>query len=214
MTDPINIILVDDHQIILDGLVEMIGHIPEFNVVGAFNKPSEVLKYIEKKPVEIIITDLEMGKDSGEDLLLKVKAYKPSIKVLVLTMHEEKSIIVQLLKNGADVYILKSAVKAMLVKAINEIASGSKFFPQNIIEIMVSEEKKTFSYHPQLKGLTNREKEILILIAEGLSSKEIGDKLFISDRTVDTHRSNLMKKLEVNNLASLIKIAFETELLG
>lgn len=214
MNNLIRIILVDDHQIILDGLVEMISQNSNIEVVKSFNKPSEVLPFLEKNTVDLIITDLEMGKHSGEDLMMQVKAYDSRTKVLVLTMHEEKSIIVRLFKNGADGYLLKSAGKEILLKAIQEISNGTKFFPQNIIEIMLSEEKSRSSYHPELKDLTNREKEILILIAEGLSSKEIGGKLFISTRTVDTHRANLMKKLDVNNIAGLIKIAFQTELLN
>ena len=161
----------------------------------------------------LLITDLDMPGMSGDEMLVLLKETNPSLKVLVLTMHEEKSVVKHLLSTGADGYLLKSSGKKSFLKAINEIREGNKYFPESILKILIKEETSKSPYHPGINELTKREKEILIQIAEGLSSKEIGSKLFISNRTVETHRTNIMRKLDVHNIAGLIKIAFKSELL-
>jgi len=150
----------------------------------------------------------------GEDLLLYCKSKFPSTKVIVLSMHNEKSIIKHLIEQGADGFIIKSAGKEEILKAIKAVSEGAKYFTDDVMQSLLQNDFKPKMEHCEaLSQITEREREIIILIANGLSSKEIGKKLFISPRTAETHRNNILKKLDVNGVAGLVRFAFKNGLI-
>ena len=154
--------------------------------------------------------DIDMPVLNGIEATKLIKEKFPHVKVIILSMHNESGLIKTLLKTGADGYVLKNADRSELLEAIKMVSGGKSYFSADVTRsLAVGDENPGSGFHKENKvaDLTTREIEILKLIAEGYSNKEIGDKLFISHRTVDTHRTNLMKKLDVNNVAGIIRFA-------
>lgn len=211
------ILIADDHQLILDGIREMIDALDGFEVVAtAQNGKDALLKFKTLLP-DIILTDLDMPQLNGLEFIREVKFKKEDIKILVLTMYGEQALLKKAEKYGASGYLLKTSDKTEFLKALIEVSDGKKYFPgksrgtNRDTKSRLGIEEETFSV---LKDLTKREKEILKLIANGFSNKEIGEKLFISHRTVDSHRTNLMKKIQVKNIAGLIRFAVKNGIAG
>lgn len=206
------ILIVDDHQLVLDGLSSIVESAEGFDLASTAVNGEEALKYLEHLKIDILMTDLDMPVMNGQELTKKCKSKYPEIKILVLTMHDEKAMIKQLMELGADGYILKNSDRNELIRALETIASGKKFFSTDVTMALSKEDEKPEDLEA-LKDFTPREIEILKLVSEGLSNKEIGEKLFISHRTVDTHRTNIMKKLNVHNIAGLIHFSIRHGLL-
>lgn len=203
------ILVCDDHQLVLDGLKSLINGQDDINVVSTANSGREAIRQLEILKVDIILMDIDMPEMNGIEATKILKKDYPEIKIIILTMHDEKSIIQLLMDIGADGYILKNATQEELLQGIRQVKQGKKHFSPDVTIALLRNDKESSSVSPDL---TERELEILKLIAEGFSNKEIGDKLFISHRTVDTHRTNLMKKLEINNIAGLIRYAIKHSL--
>lgn len=157
--------------------------------------------------------DIDMPEMNGLEAARIIQKTYPTVKVIVLSMHDEKAMIQALIGAGVDGYLLKNTPKAELVKAIYEVANGSSYFPVEVKSRLLEKDSDSFR-KGKLAELTDRELEILTCIAEGLSNKEIGEKLFISHRTVDTHRTNLMQKLDVHNVAGLVRLAIQCGLVN
>ena len=213
----IKIIIVDDHQLILDGLKFLIRGVPEFNFVGEAKSGLEALELIKTMPFDIILMGIEMDGISGIETSQLILKEFPDAKILALTMYNEKGIIEKFIEVGASGYALKNIKQEELTEAIKTVVSGKKYFSKAVMETML--EKKSTKIvsskeNPSENLLTNREVEILKLIAEGFSNREVGDKLGISPRTVDTHRTNIMEKLEIKNIAGLIRYAIENGYIG
>lgn len=213
---PAKIFLCDDHQLIIDGLKNiLIGH-PEFELVGDANNGEQALKFFSVVKPNLVLMDIDMPVMNGLEASQQIVKLHPEVKILVLTMHDEPALVRKIMEIGAHGYMLKNSDQEELIKAIHDILAGKLHFPQEILDGKKANEAETFSIKPSdavlISQLTEREIEILKLIAEGLSNKEIGDKLFISHRTVDTHRTNLMKKLDVHNIAGLIRFAIRNHL--
>ena len=207
----IRVLLVDDHEILLSGLKELLTtSAPNYEITTAKTgeEAIEHLSSIYQKP-QVIITDLDMAAISGKDLCAFVSRDFPDIKTLVLSMHLEKGIIKELIKSGAHGYLSKTCGKLELNAAIDAVLRGKRFFSTDVLESLSQEEEKP-EVNMFLRHLSTREIEILKLTANGLSSKEIGESLSISHRTVETHRNNIIKKLEVKNVAGLIKVAVKS----
>lgn len=210
----IRTLLIDDHKIILDGISSLLDSDKEIEVLRTFQNPNEALKFLDSSPVDVIFTDLDMPEMNGEDVLAYCKSKFPSSKVIVLSMHNEKSVIRHLIELGADGYLIKSAGKLEIIQAVKTVNSGAKFFSDDVMQSLIQAGTNAATVaNPALEQLTDREMEIIKLIANGLSSKEIGDKLFISPRTAETHRNNILKKLEVNGIAGIIRFAFQQKLI-
>ncbi|MGB0429813.1 MAG: response regulator [Bacteroidia bacterium] len=210
----IRILLVDDHEVVLSGLRELINsgeHKYDITTASSAEEALEKLSAFYQKP-DVIITDLDMESLSGRDLCKKVAQEYPSIKTLVLSMHTEKGIVRELIKAGAHGYLSKTCGKAELHAAVNAVLRGKKFYSTDVLESLSQDDEKP-EVNMFLRHLSARELEILKLTANGLSSKEIGDSLNISHRTVETHRNNIIKKLEVKNVAGLIKVAVKSGLI-
>jgi DNA-binding NarL/FixJ family response regulator len=209
--------MVDDHQIILDGLKALIKDVPEFVSVGEANSGEEALRIARSVEFDIILMDIEMEGISGIETTQLLINEHPSAKIMALTMYNEKGIINKILEAGASGYALKNVNKEELIEAIKTIVAGEKYFSKEVLMTM-SEKNSTIIVSskpdPNMDKLTRREIEILKLIAMGLSNREAGEKLFISPRTVDTHRTNIMEKLEIKNIAALIRYAIENGYIG
>lgn len=209
MTDHIKVMMVDDHQMFIDGIKALLNGQDRFMVVAEFTKGKEALKFLEQKEIDIIITDLSMPEMSGVELVKNVKENYPEIKILVLSMHNNRETISEILMSEAEGYILKNTGKKELLTALEKINNGGTFYSNEVMSLMFEKIKQEKKQEIALEQLTPREFEILTLITEELSSEEIGEKLFISRRTVETHRKNILAKTKVKTIVGLIKFAFE-----
>lgn len=199
----IKVLLVDDHQIIVDGLKSLLKDSADIMVAGEANNGREALRILNFLGIDVVLMDVDMPVMNGIDALKEIAKLYPRTSVIILSMHQEAGMIKSLMNLGAKGYLLKSSSKDELISAIRKVADGQSYFSTDVTLSLLS----SGSGNQQNEILTDRETEILRLIAEGFSNKEIGSKLFISHRTVDTHRTNLMKKLDVNNIAGLISYA-------
>ncbi len=207
----IKILLVDDHQIIIDGLKSLLNDTEGIRVVSDSNNGKNAIELLEVLDIDVILMDIDMPVMNGLDAAKIIKENKPDIKVVMLSMHSEKAMVKDLINIGIDGYLLKNSSKEELIDTIEKVSGGEKYFSSDITLSLLAEDNTQMEKDSLAKGinLTTREVEIIKLIAEGFTNKEIGQKLFISHRTVDTHRTNLMKKLEVNNVAGLISYAIK-----
>lgn len=208
------ILLVDDHQLIIDGLRDFISVDKRFTVVGEANNGNEAVNLAKILSPNIILMDIEMPGMSGIAACELIKKNHPAIKIIIVSQHDEKELIKKLVDLGADGYLLKNSSRDEVMKAIETVVAHKKYFSQDVTMSLLNKSNNLPEQNRfQEIQLTDREIEILKLIAEGLTNKEIGDNLSISHRTVDTHRTNLMKKLEVTNVAGLIRFAFQKGLI-
>lgn len=206
----IRIALADDHQLILDGISSFIEEEEDMCLVAQANNGKKLLQMLDNVSADVAILDLDMPEMGGLQVTQHLKKHKPEIGILILTMHNEQGLINEVLALGANGYVLKNTDRLELLTAIRKIAVGQSYFSSEVTLNLLNKKKAT--QQPDSENaieITSREKEILTLIVQGNSNKEIGNKLFISHRTVDTHRTNLMKKLKVKNIAGLIRFAIE-----
>jgi len=206
----IRIIIADDHSIIRDGLKAMLEKNTAFKVVGEAANGVELLNLAEKIPFDVICTDISMPVMDGVEATKQLVKKIPKVKVICLSMHEQVDYIKKMMEAGASGYIFKDSTKEELEAAIEAVHNGKKYFNQKLFDILVSAEKDESD---NAIVLSDREKEILKLISEEFTNPEIAEKLFISVRTVDTHRQNLLQKLNVKNTAGLVKFAIKSGLL-
>ncbi len=206
----IKVLLVDDHQIIVDGLKSLLKSTEGIVVTAAANNGLEALRILEILEIDVVLMDIDMPVMNGIDTLKEINKRGAKVKVIILSMHQEAGMIKSLMTIGAHGYLLKSCAQDELINAIRKVAGGQQFFSPEVTLSLLNPSQNDQQANNQLAELlTDRETEILKLIAEGFSNKEIGSKLFISHRTVDTHRTNIMKKLDVNNIAGLISYAIK-----
>ncbi len=207
----INILVVDDHQLVIDGLKSMLALEKSYVVKNEALNGQQALEMISAKPNEyqIVITDITMPLMSGIELCKIIKEKHPHIKVLILSMHNSITIIKDALNAEADGYMLKNTGQEEFLNAIDRVLGDGTYFSQDILPIILNlfqKEKKETLKHT----LTQREKEVLELIVQEFTSKEIAEKLFISKQTVDTHRINIMQKTDCKTLVGLIKYAIQS----
>lgn len=209
-----NILLTDDHQLVIDGLKNLLADEDAFEVVAEANNGKRAIEIIENIRIDLVLMDIDMPVMNGLEATAHIKKHHPEVKIIVLSMHDTHSVIQKSMTLGADGYLLKNSDKDELISAIKKVLDGQKFFSSDVtMALLNKKESSTDSDTITLAQLTEREIEILKKIAEGLSNKEIGDELFISHRTVDTHRTNLMRKLDVNNIAGLVRFAIKNGLI-
>jgi DNA-binding NarL/FixJ family response regulator len=206
----INVLIADDHKLIIDGIKAILNDVPYINIVGEAENGLDLIEKAKELKPDIILTDIEMPKLNGVDAVHKIHDILPEIKVIVLTMHLDKSLFIRMKSLGAVGYIHKNIEKDELLHAINQVLSNKEY--TNIDFFKDNESASIPIISPKVE-LTTRETEIIRLIAQGLTNSEIGDKLYISKRTVDTHRTNLLKKLNVSNVAGLFRYAFNNDLI-
>lgn len=207
----IKILIVDDHQVILDSLKLLFKTIENIEVVATVNDSRNVLLYLDNQGVDIIISDLHMPYFSGIDLCLKIKSKHPDTKIILLTMAEDALHIREALRAGVNGYVLKKVSKEELEKAIIQVMAGKKYYSDAVIEELANSPDDDLNNHKaeNIEKLTCREIEILKLVTMEYSTGEIAEKLFISIPTVESHRSNLMKKLQVKSAIGMVKYALK-----
>jgi two-component system nitrate/nitrite response regulator NarL len=203
----IRVLVVDDHRIVLDGLRALLDDASGFDCVATASNGKEALDLMKLLKVDIVLMDIDMPVMDGMEATIRIKRTMPDVKVLSLTQHSERAMVQKLMDCGSDGYVLKNIDRDELLLAIRKLMKGQKYFSEEVSKKMAEREVLTASSGAPAE-LTDREREVLRLIAEGLSSKQIGDKLFISSRTADTHRTNLMNKLDIHNIAGLIRFAY------
>jgi DNA-binding NarL/FixJ family response regulator len=212
----ITVLLVDDHKIIRDGIKSLLEGVENIKIVGEASNGVEAIEFFKKQPADVVIMDIRMPEMSGIETTQYLTQNYPNVKVLALTMHDEEAFIYKMLNAGASGYLLKNVGKEEFVTAIQKVYKGDNYFSLDLATKMITNMVLTKSSDTSNEvieneelQLTKREIEVIKLIAEGLTSQEIADKLFISPRTVDTHRRNLLQKLNVKNTAELIKFAIK-----
>lgn len=206
----IKIIIVDDHTVVRRGIRMLLEDVDEFNVVDEATNGVEAIKKCKELSPDIIISDITMPDMTGLELTKTLQKECPKIKVLLLTMHQESEYVINAFKSGAFGYLHKGVQEDEIVTAIIQIMNGEKYYSSEVSEILM---QNLINDKKEAEPLTKREQEVLKELIDGLSNKQIASKLFISIRTVDTHRSNIMNKLQVNNTAALVKYALQNNLI-
>lgn len=213
MDSPITILLVDDHQIFRDGLKGILESVPGIQVIGEASDGWEAWEWISAHQVDLVVTDIQMQPMDGIAFTERVKINHPDQKVLVLSMYDDVSVVQRIFEAEADGYILKNSGRDEFLTAIRRIHEGTSFYNREVMDILMQDLPKTKQRTDLAAVLTARELEILTMICEELSTKEIADKLFLSPRTIETHRKNLLQKTGVKTLVGLVKLAFAYNLL-
>ena len=209
------IILADDHPIVRRGLRSVLEAEKDFSLIGEAGDGIDAVRLVENLTPNILITDMMMPGLTGLEVIRQVRHRVPNVKIIILSMHAAESYVLEALRNGANGYVLKDSAADELVHAIREVLAGRRYLSSQLSEraietyIQKSESSITDSYD----SLTNREREVLKLAAEGCTNNEIAERLFISPRTAETHRANLMKKLGLSNHTELIRYAIRRGLL-
>lgn len=206
----IKLLLVDDHPIVLDGIKSHLSAQEEFLVVGDAANGQEAIRQARLLQPDIVLMDISMPHMNGMEAVAILRRQVPRAKILVLTMHDNREYISQIIRSGARGYLLKDTSPAELVRAIKIIHSGEVFFSPTVSRVVLEEfvkggQKK--SGPSEAGSLSEREREVLALIAEGYSNKEIANRLGVGVRTIETHRERIMRKLDIHSVAGLTKFA-------
>jgi DNA-binding NarL/FixJ family response regulator len=209
MQKTINVFIIDDHQMLIDGIKALLLNESDFNILGYALRSTEAIDRIKKMDVDVIITDINMPDMNGLQFANAIKRLKPEQKILALSMYGDKAVITDMIDAGVKGYVLKNTGKQELITALKLIANGGTYFSGDVAK----ELNRVDASIDKRYVLTPREREIVRYVAQGLSHTEIGDKIHISPRTVDTHRTNIMRKLEVHSIAELIKIALQLKII-
>ncbi len=212
----VRICLVDDHLMLLDGLSSLLSQHPAVEIAGMASNPLKFLDELPTIAADLLITDFSMPQLNGVQLIMEVKQRRPEIKTLLLTMHHDRSTVSEALAAESEGYILKNSGKEEIFQAIEAIAGGSTYYGKDVIKTLI---KKTDGARPPsvadtrlAEELTAREKAVLTLIMNELTSEEIAGQLCISKRTVDTYRQNLLEKTQAKTVVGLIKYAVRSGL--
>lgn len=208
----IKLMLVDDHRVLLEGIASLLQGEEKVEITGKATSAKELLHLMELNTPDILLTDINMPGISGTELARQVKELYPSVKIITLSMHDEASIVTEMLQAGASGYILKNTGKEELMAAIEKVFEGGVFYSSEVSDQMLRKLSSKSDDTNDLK-LTPREIEIVKLIAQELSNAQIGDKLFISERTVETHRKNIFRKTNSKTVVGLIRYAMEHKLI-
>ena len=205
----IKIIIADDHTMFLQGVDSMLKNEKSIEIVGKATNGEEVLAILENKDANMVLVDISMPKMDGIELTKVMKQRHPEIKILILSTHSNSQMIAKLIRLGANGYLLKNAEREELLEAIHTIHKNEEYFSKEVKDIYNEFNLKLNQKSFSITELSTREKEILKLISQELTAQEIADKLFISMNTVNTHRRNLLSKLNMKNTAGLVKYAVE-----
>ena len=210
--EEIRLIIVDDHQMFIDGIRLLLRKEKQLKIVGEALNGQAAFNLVKNHAVDLVITDINMPKLNGVELTRKIKADCPEVKVLVLSMYNDRETVTDILLAEAEGYILKNTGKSELMRAIERIIAGETHYSSEVLSIMMQRVQKQQRIDAETKDLTPRELEIINLIVQEFSTAQIADQLSISPRTVDTHRKNIMVKTNSKTLVGLIKYAFRNDL--
>jgi DNA-binding NarL/FixJ family response regulator len=215
--EPISISILDDHQIVVNGVEAMLKPYEHIRVVSTFLSGAALLQALEQSVPDVLLLDIILPDLSGKELVVQLKAQYPGLKILALTSLDAPAMISSMLRRGCSGYLLKGVCPDTLALAIETVHRGGEFLDPAVKDLMVSKLTKfrdqSAAQNAIVPVLTQREKEILQLIAEEYTTKDISEKLFISYRTAENHRHNLIQKLDVKNTAGLVKMAIQLGLI-
>jgi len=206
----VTLVIVDDHPIVIQGLKTLLADEKRIDITGSFTTGSAVISFLRENQVDVILLDIMLPDINGVELCREIKIISPGTCVIALSNHTERSLIMQILQNGAGGYLLKNASIEELISCINKALKGEIAFSKDVEDIIMRPSLNELKGRPQL---TKREKQILQLIAAGKTTAVMADELFISPFTIETHRRNLIQKFEVKNAAELVMIATQHQLL-
>jgi DNA-binding NarL/FixJ family response regulator len=205
----IKVFIVDDHPMVVEGIKGLLQGEENYPVIGSANFALEALEMFRQALPDVVLLDINLPDLNGIELCERIKKEFPTIKVLGISTFKERSYITRLMEKGASGYVLKNVDKEELIEAIRQVAGGRMYFSMEAATAITTQKSSS-----QVPILTSREKEILVLISEGLTNKEIADQLYISPLTVDSHRKNLLAKFTVRNTAALVKLGIEHGLIA
>jgi DNA-binding NarL/FixJ family response regulator len=208
----IRLLIADDHAIMRGGLKQIFAPEPDMAVVGEACDGAEVMNLLRQAPVDLLLLDLNMPGIKGPDLVQRIKVHHPSLKILMLSMHKEPQFTARMLKAGVQGYITKDCEPDILLAAIRKVAAGGRYIDPDLAEMIVFTDPSS-GQHPTHGLLSNREAQVLRLLATGKGVNEIGRELAISSKTVSTHKARLLEKLELTSMADLMRYAIEHQLL-
>ncbi|GGG97742.1 response regulator [Pedobacter zeae] len=202
----VSVLIVDDHYLVIEGVRSLLQGEKRIEWLGHATSTESCLAFLKHHQPEVILMDINLGNESGIALCKSIKEKYPAIHILGLSTFNQQSFIKKIIENGASGYVLKNATKNELLTAIFTVSMGRSYMSSDALQLLRKQENKTII-------LTRREKEVLEFIAEGLTNNEIAAKIFVSVTTVDTHRKNLLSKFQARNIASLVKMAVQMELI-
>jgi DNA-binding NarL/FixJ family response regulator len=209
------IVLADDHRLVREGLRRLLEENDQYRVVGEASTGDEAVAVAAAQNPDVVVMDLTMPGISGIEATRRIRNGWQDTKVLVLSMHGNRSYVEEVFKAGASGYVLKDAAASDLIQAIDAVCEGETFLSPSITQHVVDAlANPGESRERSLSTLTDREREVLTLIAEGLSSKEIGERLGVSLKTVESHRANLMDKLDIHKVSALVRFAIRAGLVA
>jgi two-component system invasion response regulator UvrY len=206
----IRVIIVDDHPVVRRGLKEIIAVEQDMQVVGEAENAQEAIRVIRRTVCDAVVLDITLPDGSGLDVLGRLKSERPTLPVLIMSIHDEELYALRVLKTGASGYLMKNSIPEELVKAIRKIASGGKYISLSLAERLASEPADQNT--PLHKKLSDREFQIMRLIASGKSLKEIGEELCISGKTVSSYRARILEKMKMSANADLTRYVLEHQL--
>ena len=209
----IRVLIVDDHPVVRKGLQSCLLKHEQLRVVGEAEDGMDALKKARELTPDVILTDISMPRMDGLAMAESLRRELPAIKILVLTVHSNKDFVLRVVKSGAHGYISKEAPTETLVKAIETVYSGHTYFSQEIAQAALTQLVANGGKDGDSDELTDREREVLVLIAEGQSNKEIANRLGIGVRTIETHRERIMRRLDIHSVAGLTKYAISNGLI-
>ncbi len=207
------IAITDDHRMVLKGIIAMLENTSEIKIVGTYENAEETIKNLESNLPDVLLLDINLPDMNGIDLSKILLKKYPDLKIIALTNFEDISFVKRMLKNGVHGYLLKNTDKLELLEAIKVVLLGEQYLHKDIKKKLLYQSTTKNTTNNLLVNLTRREKEVLQEIYEELTTQEISEKLFISPKTVETHRMNIMSKLGAKNSVGIIKNAIEKELL-
>lgn len=213
------LIIADDHQFILESIEILISTMPDYEVVRICSNGAEVLKTLEENSdIEIVLSDFSMPEMNGIELTYQIRQRFPQVKVILLTVSEDAQTIQEAFQAGVSGYIMKKAGKAEFEEALKTVATGKKYYSESVVFELLNRNKQVSdlvneTVEEKVENLSNREIEIVKLIAQEFSTNEIAEKLFLSPATVETHRHNILRKLGIKNAIGLVKFAIKNKLI-
>jgi two-component system response regulator NreC len=205
----INILLADDHEVVRKGLKALLSAEPDFNILGEAGDGIDTLELVSKLQPDVLVLDLMMPGMNGLEVTRRLSKKNPEVGIIILSMHSNEAYVLEALRSGAKAYVLKESPPEELILGIREVVAGHQYLSSPLSEKSIDSytQKAEILNNEPFSSLTAREREILLLIAQGRSNSEIADELSISARTVETHRTNLMHELGLHNHAQLMQFA-------
>jgi DNA-binding NarL/FixJ family response regulator len=218
MSNKIKVLIIDDHQIFRDGISSLFNEVDDIVVIGYASDGEDALTKIDQLDPDVLLLDISLPKITGFDLMKIVNKKYPDIKILVLSMHTKDEYIYEAMKAGAFGYLPKqNTSKDELLNAVRTVFKGEEYLNEDVIRVMQkshsAKSPMSSDFRKNFNALTKREREIVSLVVEGLTNQEIADKLFVNIRTVETHKTNILQKLQLKNSVDLVKFAIKNNLL-